>query len=681
MPNLKKLILIMLCVACGTAVGQTYTTKMRHCVTGSGVVLRWAPADYATWRIADTMGYTIKRYTILRNNEVLEPEEIQNPANIVLREVRPAPLEAWESFANEKYVAIAAECIYGETEQSVTKSTARGIYQQYRQQQQRFAFALYAADMSPKAAELSGLMFLDSSVKPNEKYLYHVYLGNLPDTVRQDTAMDFVNAGIETPLANIPTPTATSADHAVNIQIDVTYINDYYTSYVVERSDDCGETFHALSDENTIGFSSEESDPNIVFYTDSLPVNNVPFQYRVRGIDCFGRMSQPSDTVEAAGSIPLSAVPTIVDYNVIDNRRIELEWQFPDSMNASITGFRIYVQSGPKVPLRRIYEGTSSHQRKFIDDFPDMTNYYKISAYNHETEMLTPYFTYVQLTDSFPPAPPVGLAGVIDSSGVVSLSWNANTESDLAGYRVYYSNLPNVEFALLSNEIFNDTVYQTSVNLNTLTRKIYYQVKAIDVRDNLSGPSETLELSRPDTIAPSSPVMKGVTSADGYPKVTWRPSGSSDVVSHKVMRRLLTDSAYVEVWASADKSVGEYIDSAVMARSTYVYQIVAVDEAGNESKPSDPFRFRVSIKENAMPLKVRNEAGKVKLSWTNADPRATHYVIFRAVNDEPLKPYTQTTECTYEDVHIKLDNAYSYAVKAIFADGSESVLSEIMTVK
>ena len=30
----------MLCVACGTAVGQTYTTKMRHCVTGSGVVLR-----------------------------------------------------------------------------------------------------------------------------------------------------------------------------------------------------------------------------------------------------------------------------------------------------------------------------------------------------------------------------------------------------------------------------------------------------------------------------------------------------------------------------------------------------------------------------------------------------------------------------------------------------------------
>lgn len=42
MLNLRKLLMVLLCAVCGTAAGQTYTTKMRHCVTGGGVVLRWA---------------------------------------------------------------------------------------------------------------------------------------------------------------------------------------------------------------------------------------------------------------------------------------------------------------------------------------------------------------------------------------------------------------------------------------------------------------------------------------------------------------------------------------------------------------------------------------------------------------------------------------------------------------
>ncbi|MCQ2204068.1 MAG: hypothetical protein MJZ15_06460, partial [Bacteroidales bacterium] len=46
----------------------------------------------------------------------------------------------------------------------------------HRAQQQRFSFALYAADMSPKAAELSGLMMKDMSVSKDSKYLYKVFL-------------------------------------------------------------------------------------------------------------------------------------------------------------------------------------------------------------------------------------------------------------------------------------------------------------------------------------------------------------------------------------------------------------------------------------------------------------------------------------------------------------------------
>jgi len=682
MSNLKKLILTLLCAACGTAVGQTYTTKMQHCVTGGGVVLRWAPADYATWRVADTMGYTIKRYTILRNGEVLEPEEIQNPANILTNHVKVAPLEQWEPYVDDKYVAIAAECIYGEAETSTAASTARAIYQQYRQQQQRFAFTLYAADMSPKAAELSGLMFTDTRVNRNEKYLYHVFLANLPDTIRQDTAMDFVNPGIETPMANLPAPEAISGNYVVKLQWDATIIRDYYTAYIVERSDDGGATFQALSDENVISITGDSPrSANMVYYTDSLPVNNVPFLYRIRGVDCFGRISQPSDSVEACAAPPLDMAPTIVNYNVIDNRSVELEWAFPDSLESSVLGFRVYSQSGPNVPLRRIFDGNNPRQRRFTDLMPGMTNYYKVSAYNTETEKLSPYVTYVGLIDSFPPAPPVAVVGTIDTAGVATISWQANTESDLNGYRVYTSNLPNTEFALLSNSIIKDTVFYTKVNLNTLTRKVYYQVRAIDARDNLSEPSETLVLTRPDTIPPTAPVLKSVAAVSGgLPKLVWVVSSSSDVAAYAVMRKALTDSAYTDVKTVPQGAISEWTDSTLTTTGIYVYQVVAVDESGNRSEPSEPQRFVFDIVEH-IALTVKHDAGQVRLQWTPSAKSVAQYVVFRATDDGPLKPYDNVGQCNYADGHTTAGHKYRYAVKAVYTDGGESLLSEIKAIK
>ncbi len=36
-----------------------------------------------------------------------------------------------------------------------------------------------------------------------------------------------------------------------------------------------------------------------------------------------------------------------------------------------------------------------------------------------------------------PPAVPSGLKAVVDSNGVVTLTWNKNSERDLMGYKIY----------------------------------------------------------------------------------------------------------------------------------------------------------------------------------------------------------------------------------------------------
>ena len=54
------------------------------------------------------------------------------------------------------------------------KEGIEGIINKSQEIDQRFAFALMAADLDFKVAELAGWAYVDKEAKPNEKYLYSV---------------------------------------------------------------------------------------------------------------------------------------------------------------------------------------------------------------------------------------------------------------------------------------------------------------------------------------------------------------------------------------------------------------------------------------------------------------------------------------------------------------------------
>jgi uncharacterized protein len=140
---------------------------------GDSIVLRWAPNTPTSWLALNTHGYRIERYTMVRDSVVLR----EKPMKILINGLKPSELASWAPWAKDEMVAITAQAIYGKSfTLTNNKSTSIGdVINLSREQESRFSFALFACDISPKAATLAGLRWVDKEVKKNEKYLYRVY--------------------------------------------------------------------------------------------------------------------------------------------------------------------------------------------------------------------------------------------------------------------------------------------------------------------------------------------------------------------------------------------------------------------------------------------------------------------------------------------------------------------------
>lgn len=84
----------------------------------------------------------------------------------------------------------------------------------------------------------------------------------------------------------------------------------------------------------------------------------------------------------------------------------------------------------------------------------------------------------------------------------VSLSWNANTESDLAGYKVYYGNSTgNYDNSFDIGNQLSHTLENLAVG-----QSYYIALTAYDIWGNESGYSNEVSYTATDTTPPGSPV-------------------------------------------------------------------------------------------------------------------------------------------------------------------------------
>jgi len=683
---MKKILLIAIAGFVAVAGYAQQTAKKSEAIqviarpSADSVVLRWAPIGTDQWLKANRAGYTIERFTLVRNNKVVQPVERKQ---LTTSPVKPLPEEQWQKFIGNKYGLVAAQALYGETfEMNIDPGDVMQIVNKAKENEQRYSIAMFCADMSPAVAKALALYWKDTPVEKNVKYLYRISVYNGTDTLKGSV---FVNTADKYTLPAVTDVTAQSKGNVVTLRWKQADFESFYTTYIVERSEGA-KPYVQVTDIPGVTLSKTGQESKYQYAVDTLAAVDKPYTYRVRGITPFGEYGPVSNVVDVRANKTTVSSVFITSALSLDNKSIDVQWEFPVAENDALKGFEVTRAAKASGPYKTIHKDILPiTARAFKDTNPQQSNYYKIKAKTLDgTEIISmPYLA--MLVDSIPPAVPTGMQGKVDEFGNVRISWKRNTDADIYGYRVYRAYYQSEEFALMTGEPLKDTTFTDRVELKSLNEKIHYQIMAIDRNQNHSALSAVLSLALPDKVPPMPPVWLPVKSTKEGVELSWQPSGSQDVVKYEVYRkgdggqwiRLTTKAA-------GKDSVYTYTDQNLNSNTTQYYTVIAVDEASLESPPTPVVSgFKLpSLKAAAAVNAVIDRVGnKIILRWSYDDANAVSYRIYRKMNNGQMMLYRTVKEKQFNDTGVIVNNDYSYAVMVIFNDGSQSKLSKEVEVK
>jgi hypothetical protein len=131
----------------------------------------------------------------------------------------------------------------------------------------------------------------------------------------------------------------------------------------------------------------------------------------------------------------------------------------------------------------------------------------------------------------------------------------------------------------------------TSVLLNQRYRYVMERVVMLDLSGKSvevkGAPSEAIEVSTKDIFAPAVPqgLVAVADTAAGAIDLSWSPDTDADLAAYHVYRRDLQEGSPAQRIASVNVETS-FRDTEVKQEHTYAYSVSAIDQSGNESKPS-----------------------------------------------------------------------------------------------
>ncbi|MEJ5262112.1 MAG: fibronectin type III domain-containing protein, partial [Ignavibacterium sp.] len=276
----------------------------------------------------------------------------------------------------------------------------------------------------------------------------------------------------------------------------------------------------------------------------------------------------------------------------------------------------------------------------------------------------------------------IGLRGMIDSTGIVTLHWPLGKDPDITGYRVYFANAADHEFSNITPYPIQDTVFVDTLNLNTLTKEIYYQIAAVDRNFNHSERSEILKLIKPDIVPPTTPLISKYFVTDTAVVLNIIPSSSDDVAQHILYRKGEKQNDWIKIkqFLFVNELKNQVVDNQVTGPNYYQYAVQAIDSAGNKSEFSPAVGVRVyksteDIQIDGLTAQYNQQSKSVSLKWNKPKADVSYYVIYRKVNQNRYENFASVDadKNSFEDKEILSVGEYQYGIKAIYKNGESKI--------
>ncbi|MEM9526365.1 MAG: fibronectin type III domain-containing protein, partial [Bacteroidota bacterium] len=433
-----------------------------------GVRLRWAPNSPAAWLLGNHYGYRLERM------DLSDPDIGNAGLEIIADNIRPLDLAGWKRMdaANQDndYHLVAAEILHGGLLEELAAAgpnvvAAQKFFEYY-------SLALLAADLSWPAAEGLALGYHDRTAVPGKEYLYKISLREQsPDFPVREGAQVATTEKAQ----SIPPPYVERVEEKefhVTLLLRRDQHERHFTAFNVERSADGGNSWQRLNEQPWLHAESEGLGTEFIIFTDSLASNYRSYQYRFQGITPFGSQSPFSEPVTGMGRDKTPPKPAQnLRTTTSPGPTIELTWEYPDAEAGDLAGFlvgRNDASLGTFQPLTETPLPPTT--RSFIDPNPDpqAVNYYMVAAVDTAGNGAPSLVTHSVIIDSIPPAAPTGLSGVIDSNGIVDLSWERGPETDILGYQVYFAHADYHVFVQLTGRPQQTLIYQDTITIRSL---------------------------------------------------------------------------------------------------------------------------------------------------------------------------------------------------------------------
>lgn len=680
------IILFVLASMCQSLFAQEdYDIKLRVFYTGNHVLLRWYPQDYDTYIKCAKKGFVVER------RQVGSAEGWQ-----ILGEVGIGSLNDFEELERKennaglfKYILYKDELInrLRATEPDSVK-VLQNYYKQIQGESKNFLFAMMmlSTEFSVDLSRFAAVNFMDEMTSSQQTYEYRVLPAD--KSVKLKSEVVRLETNRRTQLKPMSTIQISRSDRSVRLKWPVSSeLEESYSGYQLERSED-GINFKKVNRRPIVHVQTSERDKDTCAIGDSLPECGKRYYYRVKGMSGFGFLGDPSNVVSEMCVDPYTVRPILTNLDFNKDAECVIEWEVENPDNQAVKSFVLERAERMHVSARDTFLAISKplapNVRTFTDKKPLPNNYYRVAAHGENGQIAYSNIVYKYPSDTLPPSVPTGLKGVIDSLGVVTLTWNPNPEPKIRGYRVYVANDTTEQFLCCTDTFLKSPMYTRKLYLGSLTNDIYYKVQAVGDNYGYSKLTPFIKLMKPDTIPPAKAVFDKVGQDDNNVlSLTWYDSPSVDVAKIELYRMLESEENWVllQTW-NAKNSSQAYIDSFPFMGERVAYSIKVYDESDNMSQTDMvPYHTKILRRHCLKDLKLTKDVNKggVFVDWKTCGCRVSSVRVFRTDNGGPSKLIQTVNGYEYGiyDKNVFVGHEYEYRVLPITEKMSEPEVAKI----